>query len=80
MPTQKAVPPTLETVELLVDEVREYYNRFNRLRRKLGRLRRGSEPYLDLLADLDVELFALKLKADHAHEALEEFEDSLPDD
>ena len=79
MPTQKTAPPTLETVELLVDEVGEYYDRFNRLRRRLARLRRGSEPYLDVLADLDVELFALKLKAEHAHEALEEFEDSLPD-
>ena len=27
--------PTLETVELLVDEVREYSDRFNKLRRKL---------------------------------------------
>jgi hypothetical protein len=43
-------------------------------------LRRGSEAYLDLLADPDVEIFALKLKAEHAHEALEQFEDSLPDD
>jgi len=43
-------------------------------------LRRGSGPYLDVLADLDVELLALKLKAEYAHEALEEFEDSLPDD
>ena len=80
MPTQKAAPPTLETVELLVDEVREYSDRFNKLRRKLGRLRRGSGPYLDVLADLDVELFALKLKAEHAHDALEKFEDSLPDE
>jgi hypothetical protein len=43
-------------------------------------LRRGTGPYLDVLADLDVELFALKLKAERAHEAVEEFEDSLPDD
>jgi hypothetical protein len=54
VPTQRAAPPTLETVELLVDEVREYSDRFNTLRRKLGRLRRGSEAYLDLLADPDV--------------------------
>jgi hypothetical protein len=80
MPTQKAPTPTLETVELLVDEVREYSDRFNKLRRRLGQLRRGTRPYLDVLADLDVELFALKLKAEHAHEAVEEFEDSLPDD
>jgi hypothetical protein len=77
MPTQKAPSPTLETVEVLVDEVREYSNRFNKLQRKLGRLRRGTTAYLDVLADLDVELFALKLKAERAHEAVEEFEDSL---
>jgi hypothetical protein len=35
---------------------------------------------LDLLADLEVELFTLKLKTEHAYEALEEFEDSLPDE
>jgi hypothetical protein len=32
MPTQKAASPALETVELLVDEVREYSDRFNKLR------------------------------------------------
>jgi hypothetical protein len=34
---------------------------------------------LDLLPDLDVELDTLKLKTEHALEALEEFEDSLPE-
>jgi len=42
-------------------------------------LPRGSEAYLDLLPDLDVELDTLGLKTQHALEALEEFEDSLPE-
>ncbi len=80
MAIPKTIPAGIETVEVLLDEVDEYYRRFHRVRQKLSRFKRGSEPYLDRLPDLDVELFALKLKAEHAHEALEEFEDSLPDD
>jgi hypothetical protein len=80
MTTQKKTAPALETVEVLLDEVDEYYERFDRIRRKLKGLRRGSGPFLDLLADLEVELFTLKLKTEHAHEALEVFEDSLPDE
>jgi hypothetical protein len=34
---------------------------------------------LDLLPDLEVELDTLRLKTQHVLEALEEFEDSLPD-
>jgi len=71
--------PSLSTVERLLDEVDEWYGRVQRIRQKLGPLRRGSDAYLDLLPDLDVELDTLKLKTQHALEALEEFEDSLPD-
>jgi len=42
-------------------------------------LRRGSEAYLKLLPDLEVALDVLRSKAQHAHEALEEFEESLTD-
>ncbi len=79
MPIQKRTAPTLETVIVLLDEVDEYYDRFSKIRRKLARLRQGSEPYLDLLAELEVELFTLKLKTEHAHQALDDFEESLPD-
>jgi hypothetical protein len=59
-------------VKVLLDEVDEYYERFSKIRRKLSRVRRGSGTFLDLLADLEVELFTLKQKTEHAHEALEE--------
>jgi flagellar biosynthesis chaperone FliJ len=69
--------PTLSTVERLLNEVEQYAGRLQKVRHKLGRLRRGSEAYLDLLPDLEVALDVLRSKAEHAHEALEEFEESL---
>jgi len=71
--------PTLSTVERLVDEVEEWSNRLQKVRHKLGRLRRGGEAYLELLPDLEVALDVLRSKAEHAHEALEKFEESLVD-
>jgi hypothetical protein len=71
--------PSLSTVERLLDEVDEWYGRVQGIRQKLALLPRGSEAYLDLLPDLDVELDTLRLKTQHALEALEEFEDSLPE-
>ncbi|MGC9995563.1 MAG: hypothetical protein ABSE79_09595 [Terriglobia bacterium] len=71
--------PSLSTVERLLDEVDEWYGRVQGIRQKLVPLRRGSEAYLDLLPDLDVELDTLRLKTQHALQALEEFEDSLPE-
>jgi hypothetical protein len=71
--------PSLSTVERLLDEVDEWFGRVHELRQKLATLPRGSEEYLDILPDLDVELDTLRLKAEHALSALEEFEDSLPE-
>lgn len=73
------ITPTLSTIERLLDEVDEYSGRLQKIRRKLSRLRRGSEAYLDLLPDLEVVLDVLRSKAEHAHEALEDFEESLTD-
>ena len=72
-------PPNLSTVEQLLDEVDEWSGRVQEVRQRLGRLPRASEAYLDLLPDLEVELDTLRLKTQHALEALEEFEDSLPE-
>lgn len=76
----RKLPPSLETVEGLVDEVEEWHSRVTAIRKKLRRHKRGSEPYLDLLPDLWVELYVLKGKAEYAAEVLEAFEESLPDD
>ena len=79
MVTQTKTVPTLSTVEQLLDEVEEWSNRLQKVRHKLGRLRRGGEAYLELLPDLEVALDVLKNKAQHSHEALEKFEESLVD-
>ena len=67
------------TIERLLDEVDEWHGRVQWIRQKLAPLCPGSDEYLDLLPDLDVELDTLRLKTQHALEALEEFEDSLPE-
>jgi hypothetical protein len=72
--------PSLSTIERILDEVDEWYGRVRQIRTKLARLKRGSPAYLDLLPDLEVELGVLKNKADWAARALEEYEESLPDD
>lgn len=73
-------PPTLETIEGLLDEVHEWHSRVLKIRQRLRRYKRGSEPYLDLLPDLLVGLGVLQRKAEFAAEMLEAFEDSLPED
>ena len=72
--------PTLETIERLFDEVDEWYGRVHRIRQRLRSLKRGSEPYLDLLPDLWTEVDVLGRKAQYAAEMLDEFEESLTDD
>jgi hypothetical protein len=72
--------PTLETIERLFDEVDEWYGHVHRVRQRLGSLKRGSEPYLDLLPDLWTEVDVLGRKAQYAAEMLDEFEESLTDD
>jgi len=46
----------------------------------MSRLRPGSEPYLELLSDLWVELTWLEQKAKHAAEAVDAFQESLPEE
>ncbi len=72
--------PRLETVERLVDEVEEWYGRAHKIRQKMGRVKRGSEEYQGLLADLWVELDWLKMKAEAAADTIDEYQESLPED
>ncbi len=71
--------PSLETVERLLDEVEEWYARVHKIRQKLSRLKRGSEAYLDLLPELWVEADVLKRKVETAADAIEEYQESLPE-
>ena len=76
--TTKAVS-TLSTIQRMLDDVEEYVRAVQDLRRKLKRHKPGSEGYHDLLPELCVQVDVLRLKAQHAVQALEEYEDSLSD-
>jgi hypothetical protein len=72
--------PRVETVERLIEEVEEWSGRVHKIRQKMSRVKRENEPYQDLLCQLSVELFWLKMKAEVAAEAVDEYQDSLPED
>jgi hypothetical protein len=74
------IVPRLETVEGLIVEVEEWYERVRKTRRKMSGVEPGSEPYQDLLSELWVELEWLKIKAEVAAEAIDECHESLPED
>jgi O-phosphoseryl-tRNA(Cys) synthetase len=71
--------PSLSTIEQLLDDVEEYARAVEVLHRTLQRYKSGSPSYHDLLPELTVQLDVLKLKAEHATQALEEYEESLPE-
>jgi FtsZ-binding cell division protein ZapB len=74
------IVPSLETVEGLIVEVEEWYERVRKIRQEMTHVERGSEPYQDLLSQLWVELDWLKMKAEVAADAIDEYQDSLPED
>jgi hypothetical protein len=74
------IVPSLETVEGLIVEVEEWYERVRKIRQKMTLEERGSEPYQDLLSELWVELDWLKMKGEVAADAIDEYQDSLPED
>ena len=74
------IVPNLETVEGLIGEVEEWSGRVHKIRQKMTRTKRESEPYQDLLCHLSAELFWLKMKAEHAAEAIDDYHESLPED
>lgn len=73
--------PTLETVERLVDEVEEWSGRVltNAQEAQSGEARKRSLSG-QLFADLSVELDWLKMKAEVAADAIDEYQESLPED
>ncbi|MGD0456631.1 MAG: hypothetical protein ABSC21_02670 [Terriglobia bacterium] len=72
------IVPSLETVEGLIVEVEEWYERVRKIRQKMTCVERGSDPYQDLLSELWVELDWLKMKAQVAADAIDD--ESLPED
>jgi hypothetical protein len=72
--------PTLSTLERLFDEVDEFHLRFKKLRIQQKTTEIGSADYLDQLSDIYTELKTLELKAKHAAQGVEDFQESLPED
>ena len=75
-PTAPRQPSTLSN---RFSKVHVYYGRFNKVDRKLKRLKRGSEAYLDLLPDPSVAAEVLRMKAQDAVKAVDDFAESFPD-
>ena len=72
--------PRLDTVERLIEEVEEWSGRVHRICRKMSRVKRESDSYQDLLSELSVQLDWLKMKAEAAADAIDEYHESLPED
>jgi uncharacterized coiled-coil DUF342 family protein len=72
--------PRLDTVERLIEEVEEWSGRVHRIRQKMSRVKRESDSYQDLLSELSVELDWLKMKAEAAADAIDEYHESLPEE
>jgi hypothetical protein len=74
------IVPDLKTVEGLIVDVEEWYERIRKIRQKMSGVKRGTDPYQDLLSELSVYLDWLKMKAEVAAEAIDEYHESLPED
>ena len=72
--------PSLETVEGLIVDVEEWYERIRKIRQKMSGVKRGTDPCQNLLSELSVYLDWLKMKAGVAAEAIDEYHESLPED
>jgi len=72
--------PSLEDTEWTLGEVHKYYKPLQELRKRLASLPPDSPDRLDLLPEIAVAAEVLKAKLDSLIGAIDEVEDSLPDD
>lgn len=79
---RNAVGVSLDALETLLDEVlTEGAEPYLKRLEKLDRLKPGSEAYNDLLgADVHVALDVIRIKAEEAMKAIDEWMESLPDE
>jgi ABC-type branched-subunit amino acid transport system substrate-binding protein len=61
-----------DTLIAMIDETLDYAKRFEKAAKALLKARPGTEAYEDAEADLSVNAFVLKLKAESVHEILDE--------
>ena len=71
---------SFELFELMVDEAVEICQRMERLREKLRTVKRASEAYFDVMADIAVAAGELNIKTRSIEREDERITDALPDD
>jgi hypothetical protein len=72
--------PGLDLLELILDEAVEICQRMERLQAKLRRLKRGSEAYFDVMAEIAVAAGALNVKTQSLERENDAIIDAMPDD
>jgi hypothetical protein len=71
---------TLELLEEKLEEATEAYKEMDRLRARLLGLKRGSDPYFDVVAQLSVAAVVLAAKCESLDRITDEIIDALPED
>lgn len=61
-----------DTLKVMIEETLEYAKRFEKAAKALSKARPGTTAYEDAEADLSVNAFLLKLKAESVHALLDE--------
>jgi hypothetical protein len=70
----------LDLLEMSLGEAAEAYEEMLALHKKLKRMRRGSEAYLDLLPQIGVCASVIVAKTQSILREIDDIEDSLPDE
>ena len=78
--TTTKTKPSLDLFELILDETVEVCQRIERLRSKLRHLKRGSDAYYDVMAEIAVAAGVLNVKTDSLMREDEAITDAMPDD
>jgi hypothetical protein len=79
MESKLTASPSTETLEWLGAGAVEYSKPLDMLHRRLLRLKRGSEPYWETMAEIAVAAEVLKAKLESLTSAIDAAEDGLPD-
>lgn len=72
--------PSLDTLEHKLDEIVEACREMEQLRENLQRVKRGSEPYFNLLPEIAVCGEVIKAKVESLTDIIDGIEDAMPDD
>ena len=72
--------PSLDLFELILDETVEVCQKIERLRSKLRHIKRGSDAYCDVMAEIAVAAGVLNVKTESLMREDEAIIDAMPDD